>query len=299
MRRALLLFVLASTAWPGNAASAGALSAQLLEPRPEARRDLLVTIRLDDEAKVVTAASLEIRHAGASEWHRYDAERAGSSFVVTIPAKEIPAAGTEIELRAELFGKRGGLLFEIAHDEPVRVRVRSSPEAREEDRVFRPETHVDAGEAEKTGVSALVAVDGRMNSRARVRATLGVSFALSAGTELGVLLSVGPAFEPPAALVSGGPVVFGPELAIRGWAMRSPAALGAYLEPFVGGDLRLPGFDPYAGLRVGIVYPFEPTLALDLSLGGSASVSNAVGVNEPAELGFGGQLRIGVRFQEP
>lgn len=285
---------------PGAAGAAGAgPSAQLLEPTPESQRDLEVIVRLEDEAQVVTAASVEMRRVGASEWARYDAKRRGRDFVATIPAAAIPRAGEWIELRAELFGKRGGLLFELAHDEPVSVRVRSGPEAREEERVFRAEARPETSEDTRTGVSALVAFEARVNSRARLRAAVGVSFTLSPRAELALLLSVGPSFEPPPAVPTGGPLVVGPEAALRVWALRAPGALGVFLEPFGGGDLRLPGFDPYGGLRVGLLVPLEPSLALDVSVGGSALALNAVGVDEPARLGFGAQLRIGVRFQEP
>lgn len=299
MLRAVCVLACLAASSASTRAQASGLSAQLLEPRPEANRDLEVTIRLEDEAKVVTAASLEVRRLGTSAWHRVAALRVGADFVATIPAAEIPKPGEQLEMRAELFGKRGGLLFEIAHDEPVRVRVRSAPEAREEDRVFQVEAPSETTPEERTGVSALVAFDLRAHSRARLRASLGVSFSVAAALELGLSLSVGPAFGPPAVVPSGGPVVLGPELALRWWALEEVEALSAYLETFAGGDLRLPGFDPYAGLRVGMLWPIEPILAFDLSLGGSALVFNAVGAAESTELGFGAQLRIGVRFQEP
>lgn len=297
--RAVLLMALLGLAGPARAAPAGP-SAQLLEPTPEAGRDLEVTLRLEDPAQTVTAATVEARRAGTETWRRYAAERRAGDFVARIPAAHLPSIGELVELRAELFGKRGGLLFELGHDEPVRARVRSAPEAREEDRVFgaRAAATTPSPEA-RTGVSALVAVDTRLNSRARLRAALGVSFTLTAWAELGLFLSVGPSFAAPPPVPAGGPVVVGAELGFRAWARRGSDRLGLYLEPFGGADLRLPGFDPYGGLRVGALVPLQPTLALDLGLGGSASAVNVLGVDESPELAFGAQLRIGVRFQEP
>lgn len=284
---------------PSALAGAPGPSAQLLTPTPETQRDLEVTVRLEDPREIVTAVSVELRRVGAEAWTRYAAERRGLDFVARIPAAHLPPPGEHLELRAELFGKRGGLLFELGFDEPVRARVRSAPEAREEDRAFGARVASSPSPTERTGVSALVAIDTRLNSRARLRAALGVSFTLSPRLELGLFLSVGPSLAAPPSVASGGPVVVGSEVGLRAWARRASEGLGVYLEPFVGGDLRLPGFDPGGGLRAGLLVPLEPSLALDLALGGSASVLNLVGVDESPELGFGAQLRIGVRFQEP
>ena len=299
--RAAALAVAAAATSPAPSAGAAqpGLSARFGWIRAVAGVDLRVPIAIDDGYGAVRRVTIELRAEGTTTWSAVEAQPPRSvdePWVGVFPAALLPPPPSWIELRASVLGGRGGLLLDLGGDSPYVVEVLTPTRAKRDDLLLR---------GASGGESALdlignVGLEARVASSARLRIYLGGSAGLGSHTELLLGVTVGPAFARPSQLSGGGPLVLGAELALRGYG-RSPdgPGLAPYAELYGGGDLRLPGFDPYAGLRLGLTIRLNEATSLDLAAGGAVIVFRAAGDEQDPLPGFTGSLRIGMRFGAP
>lgn len=275
----------------------------------------MVRVELDDPScalggevpcllDAVDRVVVDLRAPGQTRPHPSAAVRepGGAWWVATftstvVPTRLRPDAPIHLALSARVLGPRGGLILAIGEDEPLLVEVLSAPEARAQDRALgvRAQGGAARDELELIGY---VGADARAGTSARARGLIGAGARLGPRMELGVLVSVGPAFARPTFTTGGGPLVLGFELALR--ALTTDPALSlfsGFAEPFVGIDLRFPGVDPGAGLRAGLIWTFSADVALEASLGGAIVLFGAAGEEgEEPRPGASGGLRVAARF---
>ena len=191
-----------------------------------------------------------------------------------------------------MLGRRGGLILEVGALEPYELPVLSRARASEEKALFARA----AVDESPVPVSGTVAIEARAGSNARVRAVVGALVDLGASTGLDVALSVGPTFAEPSRLAGGGPFVLGAELGLRWWAPPIVEGWTPYAQAFISSDVRLPGFDPGAGARVGIEHRLTSSVRLEISIGGAVVAFDTAG--DDTFVGASGGVRAGVRFGE-
>lgn len=194
-------------------------------------------------------------------------------------------------VRAKLYGRRGGLILSLGELDPLEVDVLTPAEAQARSRVLA----ATAPEEAPLRLVGYAGVEGRAGTSARARALIGVGGNLTPRLELLIYVLVGPRGSPPSRLDEGGPLTLGFEGSLR--AFTRPPGYGEwtlFLEPFLGADLRLPGFDPGLGLRAGVEWPLGRSVELEVALGGGL-YRFAVTGDDPF-FGVSGGLRVGLRF---
>ncbi|MCC7385887.1 MAG: hypothetical protein IT384_28820 [Deltaproteobacteria bacterium] len=299
MHRRALVPLISLGLWLGGGAAparAAGVAARFQSFPAVEGRPLDARLEIEDETGAVERVEVELRSEGGVAWHTMTASRTTAlEWQVRFPVELIPRAGQKVELRAVLLGARGGLLLELGADEPFALEVKSPAHARAEARLLTRAGEEEAGFA----LIGYVGADARAGSSARARAAIAIGLALGGTEELLATVSVGPAFARPALLESGGPLVLGVELALRGY-VRAPSQTrwAPFGEVLASADLRLPGFDPGGGLRAGISYGLGTDTRVELSVGGAAVVFGAAG--EPsAAFGVAGGVRLMLRFESP
>jgi hypothetical protein len=270
------------------------LSARIAPVRAVEGEPMVVLVEVDDAAGAVGAVGVEVRTATGA-WVRASAvqEAVLGRWRADVPARHVPPAGQAIAVRAMVLGARGGLLLDIGHDDPLTVTVSSAERAAVEDRVLRQaSTQTHGGPLDR--LVAYVGAEGRAGTGARVRVLLAVGIALTERQEVTLGVTVGPAFSRPAALSEGGAIVLGVEAGWRAFTQAPRfASFAPYLEVALASDLRLPGVDPSAALRVGLSADLGLDTRIDLSIGGGPVIWSAT---ESADLGFAGGGRLALRF---
>ena len=300
---ASLLFL--AGAAPAQAAPQG-LSARFGNLVATLGEDFSPRLEITDPLGVVDRVLLEARPRGEARWRRTDATRAesGDWWQGTFTSTSIYAThGAEpeaLELRAKVFGKRGGLLLDLGGLEPLDVPVLTKPEVEQRERAFRIYSPGDDEEDGLFWLTGYIGSEGRANSGARARLVIGAGGALTDLIELILYVSIGPAFDRPQALDGGGPIVLGVEAATRIFT-RPPSQydLSLFVEPNLQVDLRFPGVDPGIGLRGGVSYRAGTDIAVELALGGALLWLRAIEPNIDSEIGFAGTLRLALRFGGP
>ncbi len=292
--RALVALVLLALTSPAHAQG---LSARFSTPRPVSGRPLSVAVEVEDPIGAVRGVWVRMRKEGSAEWHGAEGARdeGAGPWVATFPAEMVPEAPAFIELTARVLGARGGLLLEIGDDEPLLVEVLPEQRAAAQEKLFAAVRE----EERPIDLAAYVGAEGRAGTSARLRLVIGAAAILSPRSELGFGVSVGPAFAEPTALEKGGPMVLGLELALRGYAVDPGfSSFAPYAEVGGGVDLRLPGFDPFGGVRAGAAIHLGDVLSLDLALAGAVNAqSRADGASYGVTPGFTGGLRASIRFR--
>ncbi len=294
--RATALLLVLAAAPPAQAQGISARFGNLVATLGE---DFSARIEVADPIGVVDRVLLEARPRGEARWRRAEAVRTGSGdwWLGTFTSTAIWSAAEApelLELRAKVFGQRGGVLLDVGAADPLEVPVLTKPEVEERERVFR--AYARGPEQEEEGLfwlTGYVGTEGRVNSSARARLVIGAGGSLTDLVELIFFVSIGPAFSPPAELESGGPIVLGPEAAVRIFT-RPPSQydLALFIEPNLQVDLRFPGVDPGVGLRGGLSYRAGTDIAVEISLGGAA-------LWIAPDVGFAGTLRLALRFGGP
>lgn len=286
-------------------ASADGISARFGDLVATVGEDVVARVEVVDGRRITQRVAIELRRAGETTWRRLEAEQQPDAkwwvgtFTSTTVWREggIRAPQPEyVELRAFLFGARGGVLLVIGEIEPLRVETMTAPETEARERALSRYS-VDTSDDQLT-LTGYVGTEGRAGSSARARAFIGVGGSIAQSLELLVYVGIGPSFARPTILEGGGPLVLAFDLALRFFA-RPPQdyTWSPFVEPFATVDLRLPGVDPGGGARAGILYRLSSEIAAELSIGGAVMVFNASDPDgrEP-EVGASGMLRLAIRF---
>lgn len=300
LRLALLLLVF--TLLPMGAQAQG-VSARFSNQVAIQGQDVEVEVLLEDPAQVVTRIQVELRRPTDATWTATTAAATASRerWVSTFPASIVwasPPADT-LEVRALLYGRRGGLILVVGELEPFEMDALPPALAEARRRALtRPHSDAPATGADTVPIAGYVGVGARMGSTARARVFIGAGGPLGDTLELRGLILVGPSFSEPQERAGGGPFVLGVELDLRAYVCAlSASTWNLFAQPFLGVDLRLPGVDLVGGLRAGGLYWISQEVALEASLGGGPVV---FGLSAPAgertALGFSGGLQLGVRF---
>ncbi len=275
-------------------------------------QDLGVQLLVEDPGSVVHSIQVELRRPLEAVWTATTARAqplttsGPQSWIATFPAEQVwPTDNpppSSVEVRALLYGRRGGLLLVVGEIEPFEMDALAPSKAAARTRALtRPTATAPQGEstgADELSLAGYVGLSGRAASTGRLRVFIAAGGPLSDTLELGALVIVGPAFAEPADRDGGGPFVLGFEVDLRAyvWPL-SDSTWNLFALPFVGVDMRLPGVDLLGGLRAGALYWVSTEVAVEASLGGGPVV---FGVSSPAgettALGFTGGLRLGVRF---
>lgn len=281
----------------GSTANAQGISARFGDMVATIGQDVVARVEVDDPLRVTKRVFVEIRGPKDTKWKRMPAERQGGWWIATFTSTTVWNAGgirvdqpEQLEARAILYGARGGVLLVIGEIDPLTVDVLSPAETEARDRAFQAFAGTEEAPSE-FALTGYVGTEGRAGSGARARAFIGVGGALATNFELLFYVGVGPAFSRPEVVADGGPIVLGFDAALR-WFARSPYrhVWSAFFEPLVTLDARLPGVDPGAGARAGVLFPMSDEIAVEVSLGG------AVMWFDLDDIGASGMLRAAVRF---
>lgn len=330
LARLALLLALAA---PGLAQAQG-LSARFSNQVATLGAPLDVEVLVEDPIRAVDRVKVELRRADDATWTATTAAtRADSGSTRTWVARYDAAAlwpadrgaPKSLELRALLYGRRGGLLLVIGEIEPFEMDVltpdRAAMRARALERPAETPGEPTTG-ADAFSLAGYVGAEGRLGSSARARAFIGAGGAIADTLELLGVVVVGPTFAEPADLSGGGPFALGFELALRAYVdpledkasearsgpegredgsgrrrPQKPKDWNLFAQPFLTGEARLPGFDAGGGLRAGALYWVSNEVAVEASLGGALMGFGLVTPEgETKNLGFSGGLRVGVRF---
>lgn len=287
-----------------NAALAAGISARFGDVVATIGRDVVVRVDVQDDKRITKRVRVELRRDGDSDWTRVEATPPSggqrwwiATFTSTTVWNEggIRASQPEhVQLRAFLYGARGGVLLVIGDIDPLTLDVLSPPETEARERALA--VYDRPADDDLLTLTGYVGTEGRAGSSARARLFIGVGGSITTNVELLVYVGVGPAFAEPTVFEGGGPLVLGFDAALRFFA-RAPHLYrwSPFVEPFATVDVRLPGVDPGGGARVGVLYRLSTEIAAELSLGGAVMAFNAGG--EPdVELGASGMLRLAIRF---
>ncbi len=287
-----------------EAALAAGISARFGDTVATIGEDVVARVDVRDDNRITKRVRVELRRAGDSAWTRVDAvPPSGMSrwWVATFTSTTVwndggirVAQPEQIEMRAFLYGARGGVLLVIGDIEPLTLDVLSPPEAEARDRALA--VYDRGGDDDLLTLTGYVGTEGRAGSSARARLFIGVGGTVTTNVELLVYVGVGPAFAVPTILDGGGPLVLGFDAALRFFA-RAPHLYtwSPFIEPFATVDVRLPGVDPGGGARAGVLYRVSSEIAAELSIGGALMAFNAAS-DRDVELGGAGMLRLAVRF---
>jgi hypothetical protein len=288
---------------PATADAAG-ISARFGDVVATVGKDIVARVDIRDDKRITKRVRVELRRVGESEWTRVDATPPSGMarwWVATFTSTTVWNEGgirvaqpDQVELRAFLYGARGGVLLVIGDIEPLTLDVLAPSEAEARERALA--VYDRDVEDEQFSLTGYVGTEGRAGSSARARLFIGAGGNVAPNVELLVYVGVGPAFSTPTIFADGGPLVLGFDLAMRLFA-RSPHAYrwSPFIEPFATVDVRLPGVDPGGGARAGVLYQVSAEIAAELSVGGAVMAFNVAGGPE-AELGASGMLRLAVRF---
>lgn len=274
-------------------------------------QDLGVRLLVEDPANVVHSIQVELRRPLEAVWTATTAQAQPHTdpgprkWIATFAAEQVwPTDNpppSSVEVRALLYGRRGGLLLVVGEIEPFEMDALAPSKAAARTRALTRPTVAPQGEstgADELSLAGYVGLSGRAGSTGRLRVFIAAGGPLSDTLELGALVIVGPAFAEPADRDGGGPFVLGFEVDLRAyvWPL-SDSTWNLFVLPFVGVDMRLPGVDLLGGLRAGALYWVSTEVAVEASLGGGPII---FGVSSPpgetTDLGFTGGLRLGVRF---
>lgn len=265
--------------------------------------ELRVRLEVDDPTETIQSATLELLRDEREDWLRRPALRrpgpgVTSSWEGTFTSTTVWNPGglgvrqpERLLLRARLYGRRGGLILTLGELDPLEVDVLTPKESEARARVLTAEAPEEGG----LTLVGYAGADARAGSSARIRGVIGVGGDLSPHLELLFFVLVGPKGAPPSRLEEGGPLVLGFEGSLRTFTRPPGRGLWTlFLEPFLGADLRFPGFDPGAGLRAGLQYPLGRLVELEVAVGGAIYLYS-VGGADPF-VGASGGLRLGLRF---
>jgi hypothetical protein len=282
-------------------ALAGGIALALVDSPAVAGEPVEATIEVDDPLGLVAAVEVDLARPGGP-WMTQRAialpgPRSPRRFRARFhdPALLAPAPPA-LRLRARALGDRGGVLAELGEAEPLTLELLDRPAAAA--RAGAEARHAaEVASAREPPGSALhghLGLEGRAGSGARARLLVGAGGALSARTELVLLVALGPAFAEPAVLAGGGPLTLGVEAAVRAYA-RAPAGArwAAFAHASVLADLRLPGADAGGALGAGALLRLGPEVGLEASLFGGMLARDLAAGATPAAVGG---LRVALRL---
>ncbi|MCA9554675.1 MAG: hypothetical protein KC933_31890 [Myxococcales bacterium] len=286
----------------GGTAAAQGVSARFGNDVATIGRPVEVNLEVEDPAGVVDRVRVELRRADQATWTATAAVDLGEGqWQARFPA-DVWGAGEapgHLELRALMYGRRGGLLMVLGELEPFEMDALppALAEAREKALTRASAAPPEVVGADSFSLAGYVGVEGRLGSSARARAFIGAGGGVTDHVELLGRVVVGPAFAEPDDLAGGGPLALAFEAGARLYVHPLGSAWNLFAEPCGAVELRLPGVDAGAGLRAGAMLWISPEVAVDVSLGGlvmAMALSPAEG--EDTHLGFMGGLRLGIRF---
>jgi hypothetical protein len=246
--------------------------------------DLQLSIRVDDPLRVVrsvryfvTLDGSEVRTATAS----IDTE-----FRTILPAEELWRTSPEtLTLRAELLGRRGGLISTLGEPVPLRIDILTPLASDRRRAALKAPTRRGS-----SPVSASVGLVGQLGVSARARAALRIGWTLGRW-EPGLIASVGPNSQR-----EDGDLTFGGELEFRRYVPLGPEPPWTpYAAVRAGLDGRFPGLDPLGGTAVGVQFPLGD-VALELQADGTVLY---VDRGHEGDAAFSGGLRVWLRFTGP
>lgn len=208
---------------------------------------------------------------------------------------EAPAQPLTLGVRAELFGRRGGLILTVG-DSPFEMDVLTAKQAARRARLLS----VRAGPGPGTRFNGYLGVEGRAGSAARARVYFGLGMQAGSKWEwIPLTVSVGPSFAAPTGTRGGGPFTLGFQTAVRRYVTGSPSAWKPFIAPFAEADLRFAGLDMAAGIRTGLVAPFGARVPVEAALFGAVAWFSAIppeGRADQRSSGFTGGVRVGFRL---
>lgn len=301
LRAASILLLAVTSASP--AALAQGVSARFGNDVATVGRDVAVSLEVEDPSEVVARVTVELRRPDEATWtatsaHAQADGRWQATFLADAVWRTGPAPAV-LELRALMYGRRGGLVLVLGELSPFEMDALppalAAARTRALSRAAGPSPEVLG--SDNFSLAGYVGVEARLGSSARARAFIAAGGTVTERIEILGHVVVGPAFAEPADLAGGGPLALGFELGGRGYVRPVGEAWNLFAEPFVSVELRLPGVDPGAGLRVGGLYWLSPEVAAEATLGGAGvAFSASPGDGEATHFGFTGGLRVGVRF---
>lgn len=283
---------------PTSEAGAASVAARLAPPHVIENEALVIRVIADDPDDLVGRVVVYTRREGAKTWTSTNARQTGTSWAAQIDASLIPAAGKVLEIKAELFGHREGLLLVLGGEEPFEALVLTKAFGERQRRDLEGALRTVEGDDSDEVLVGFVGAEGRAGSAARARAVVGAGLLLGSTIELLFAVGIGPAFARPALLATGGPMILAPEVALRGYASR---VLGArswtpFAELVAGTDLRFPGVDPSLGARVGATLHIATDVSFDASIGGAFVAYRAIDEGSSTVGGATGGIRLSLRF---
>lgn len=301
-----VLFALLCLAAPAEALAQG-LSARFSNQVATLGAPLTVVVEVDDPNRVVHRVQVELRRPDAVTWtataahprpddpQRWEARLEAEALW----PRDAPAPET-LELRALLYGRRGGLLMVLGELDPFVMDVMTPARAAARRRALRGPGRAEAARtgADDFTLAGYVGAEGRLGSSARARGFIGAGGPVGRALELRGVVTVGPNFAEPGDRAGGGAVTLGFELGLRAYVQPlADEAWNLFAAPFAAAEVRLPGFDAGGGLRAGVLYWVSTEVAVEAALGGAVMVFGAVAPDgEQTDVGFSGGVRVGVRF---
>ena len=289
MRALLVLVILAAPRMVE-----AAVGARFLDPVAVEGEHLRVLVELLDDPGVASRVRVELRR-GEGPWQGVSARARDGLWQADFRSLDPPLSEAEtLELRATVFGRRGGILARLAHDAPLDVVVLSVERARARARDLRRAD--GALEGSGSDVAGLVGLQARVGEPARIRALVGASVPLRPGTALVARATAGPVFAAPEGR-DGGALGMGFELAGRFLGRPTgPGGWSSFGGPLVALELRLPGVDAAAGVEAGAHLGLSETTALEVA---AMATVVAAGIDGTPALAFTGGLRCSLRFESP
>ena len=257
-------------------------------------RDVELRVEVDDPLGIAAAVEIDLRRPTGPWWTQRAVRTAPGHrwWTATFSSTAVwPSVEPgQLEARARIYGRRGGILLVLGDLEPVEIPAISGAEARRRAEIL--------ASGEPSRFAGYVGALTRLNSSARARAYLGFGGMATPRVELIGVVSLGPAFDRPKATGGGGPILLGGEAAARLYTRPLRAhEWNLFVTPFAGADVRFPGLDAGAGVRIGIGWRLKNEVSLEAMLGGAAVRFGLVATDDDRpKFGFVGGVRIGVRL---
>lgn len=263
-----------------NHAFARGISARFVDTWATRGEPIIIEARIEDQIGVVDHVEFEL---SIDDRRVRTATVASAPWSATFASEAVwPFDPERLEVRARLFGRRGGLLLGLGVPFGYSLEILEPAQSAQRRRDFAPPP-----EEGPFPVVVVLAAEARAGSASRTRAHVAVLGPVHPRAQLKLALSVGPSFAEPDVLAGGGPLVLGAELGARFLATRR-----AFVDAVATADLRFPGFDPGGAVFVGLHGPWGG-IGWEVSAGGGALAANAT---DDVDAVFFGAVRAGVRF---
>lgn len=266
-------------ALPPTAARAQALSAQFQDTWATRGQDVRVSVDVDDPIGVAHRVVFELLVDGVQT----TTATTTRPFVATFAAEDVwPRDPQTLEVRAEVLGRRGGLLLQLGYPFALTLEILEPAES------LKRTSDLERAAGSDTSVVAVgLGLEGRVGSPARIRVRTSFVGWTPSFVRPAVAFSVGPAFAEPPGFEDGGPIALGTDAGVRWLAPRV-----WFVDTLLTADFRFPGVDLGGSVYLGAKGPWGD-IEWMVAAGGGAL---AAGIEDRAEAAFFGSARIGVLF---